>query len=48
MQYLHDDRPLSQKTFGLGWKAIAFGVLVIALSLVLSIGIVQLVEPLIA
>lgn len=45
MQYLHDDRSTSARTFGLGWKAIVFGIVVIALSIVVSVGIVQLIEP---
>lgn len=45
MQYLHNDQADSGKTFGLGWKAIVFGLFAMALSVVLSIGIVQLVEP---
>lgn len=43
MQFLDNNPPEQPKSLNLGWKAIAFAVVVVVLSLLLSIAAVDLV-----
>lgn len=45
MQYLQNDRAASGRLSGYGWKVLVFGILAAALSIVVSIAVVQLLEP---
>ena len=47
MQYIHDNRPQNRRPLGLGWKGVFFGVLVVALSLVVSVAAVDLVTSIV-
>lgn len=43
MQHIHDDSGQTERRFNLGWREIFFAVLLIAISLILSIALSQLV-----
>ena len=43
MQYLHKNPSESPKSFDIGWKGVVFGIVAVALSLILSIAAVDLV-----
>ncbi len=48
MQHLHDESKTDSLTLPLGWRTVALAVATIALSLALSIAVVDFLTPLLA
>ena len=45
MQHLHNDPAHEASTLNIGWKAMVFGVLTVAVSLLLSVVLVDVITP---